>query len=178
MTDQTEYIEVGANKILNLDAEEVGKYIAFLSDKTIKSQDHSLKIELDIQFPIIRRLNTDTFLIADSRAENSPNGHVYNFNGQLILSFNAGDGIEDILVHSNKIIISYFDEGVYGMDGPNNDGLSVFNFRGQQLWGFNSSKSGQAIAFVSRMKTKFYCTHIRLYKYLNSISIASKQNPL
>jgi len=122
MTEQITHIDVGQNKILNLDADDQGNFIAFTNNKTVITKDHNLKIEIDLFFPIIRRLDNWTFFIADSRTNKGNNGYIFNFNGQLLKSFLAGDGIEDIVVHRDKIVITYFDEGVLGEDGPNNDG--------------------------------------------------------
>lgn len=146
MTEQTINIDVGQSKILNLDADDQGNFIAFTDNKTIITNDHNLKIEIDFRFPIIRRLSNDTFFIADCRTEKVNNGYIFNFNGQLVKSFLAGDGIEDIVVHRNKIVITYFDEGVYGSDGPNRDGLAVFNIEGQQEFGVNSNAGDMAIS--------------------------------
>ena len=140
MTEQTTHIDVGQSKILNLDADDQGNFIAFTDNKTVLTKNHNLKIEIDLHFPIIRRLDNDTFFIADSRTEKDNNGYIFKFSGQLVKSFLAGDGIEDIVVQQDKIVITYFDEGVLGDDGPNNDGLAVFNFSGEQIFGFNSSK--------------------------------------
>ncbi len=145
MTEQTTNIEVGQSKILNLDADHLGNYIVFTNSKTIITNDHNLEIETDFLFPIIRRLNNETFLIADGRTENNNNGYIFNFSGQLIKSFLSGDGIEDIVVQRDRIIITYFDEGVYGSDGPNRDGLAVFNFEGLQIFGVNSSAGDTTI---------------------------------
>lgn len=139
MREQTTHINVGESKILDLDADDQGNFIAFTDNKTVITNDHNLKIEIDLLYPIIRRLNKETFFIADSRAEKYNNGYIFNFTGQLVKSFLAGDGIEDIVVHSDKIVITYFDEGVFGSDGPNVDGLAVFDFEGQQEFGINSS---------------------------------------
>lgn len=138
MTEQTKYIDIGQEKILNLDADEYGNFIAFTDNRTVITNDHNLKIDLVVSFPIIRRLDANNFLIADCRTDKSDNGHIYSFAGQKIKSFFAGDGIEDIVIHHGKIVITYFDEGVFGDDGPNNDGVSVFDFSGKQLFGFNS----------------------------------------
>ena len=43
------------------------------------------------------------------------------------------------MVLQDKIIFTYFDEGVFGDEGPNSEGLTVFNFEGRQLFGFNSA---------------------------------------
>lgn len=146
MTEQTTHIDVGQSKILNLDADDQGNFIAFTDNKTVIANDHNLKIEIDFRYPIIRRIDNETFFIADSRIEKGNNGYFFNFNGQLLKSFLAGDGIEDIVVLRNKIIISYFDEGVYGSDGPNGDGLAVFDFQGQQEFGVNSSARDMTIS--------------------------------
>lgn len=146
MTEQTTHIDVGQSKIVNLDADDKGNFIAFTDNKTVITNDHNLKIEIEIRFPIIRRLSNETFFIADSRTKKDNNGYIFNFNGQLLKSFLAGDGIEDIVIQREKIIITYFDEGVYGSEGPNSDGLSVFSFEGKQEFGVNSSAGDMVIA--------------------------------
>lgn len=140
MTEQTTHIDVGQSKILNLDADDQGNFIAFTDTKTVITNDHNLKIDIEIRFPIIRRLNDNTFFIADARTEKGNNGYIFNFNGQFKKSFLAGYGLQDIIIHRDKIIITYFDEGVLGDKGPNNDGIAIFNFSGEQIFGFNSSK--------------------------------------
>lgn len=80
MTEQTTHIDVGQNKILNLDADDQGNFIAFTDNKTVISNDHNLKIVIDLRFPVIRRLDNDTFFIADSRTEKGNNGYIFNFN--------------------------------------------------------------------------------------------------
>jgi hypothetical protein len=140
MTEQTEYLDIGNDKILDLDADGQGGFIAFTDSKAIFTDDHRVTVDIDIRFPIIRRLNDDIFLVVDSRTDNSSNGHIYDFTGQEINSFLIGDGVEDIVIHSGKIVATYFDEGVLGADGPNNDGVAVFDFKGNQLFGFNSTE--------------------------------------
>lgn len=139
MTEHTTHIDIGRRKILNLDADDQGNFIAFTDNKTVLTNDADFEIRIDFRLPFIRRLNQNTFLIAESRTEKKKNGYIFNYSGQLIKSFLAGDGIQDIIIHRNKIVITYFDEGVYGNDGPNQDGLAVFDFEGHQEFGVNSS---------------------------------------
>ncbi len=139
MTEHVILIDTSHSKILNLDADDQGNFMAFTDNNSVITNDQILKIDLELRYPIIRRLNNETFLIADCRADNKINGYIYNFRGQLIKSFLVGDGIDNIIVHRNKIIITYFDEDVYGNEGPNNDGLAVFDFQGKQEFGINSS---------------------------------------
>ena len=139
MKEETTYIDVGNNKILNLDVDEFNSFIAFTDDDEVISDNIKLKINEKFQYLLIRKLNNERFLIADSRSLNDFNGYIYNFNGQLISTFLAGDGIEDIVIQRNKIVVTYFDEGVLGKNGPNNNGVAVFNFQGQVEFGFNES---------------------------------------
>lgn len=143
MDEQVTNIDTGAAKVLDLDADGQGSFIAFCDSGQVIANDKRVFINSQIQFPIIRILDGNKFLLADSRTEDDkPNAFVYDFTGQLLNSFLAGDGIQDILVHHNKIVVTYFDEGVFGADGPNNNGLSVFNFEGKQEFGFNESVDG------------------------------------
>ncbi|HEX6180641.1 MAG TPA: hypothetical protein VFZ47_05305 [Chitinophagaceae bacterium] len=139
MTEKTEYLDINDEKILDLDANEGGGFIAFTNHKTVVTPDHKFIIDIELRAPIIRRLDDDKFLIADCRTNSGLNGHVYDFTGQKMNVFHLGDGIEDIIVNNGKIIVAYFDEGVFGKDGPNNDGVAVFDFEGNQEFGFNSS---------------------------------------
>jgi len=51
----------------------------------------------------------------------------------FFLTFYVGDGIEDFEVVKKGIVITYFDEGIYGSKGPSNEGLVLFDFNGQIL---------------------------------------------
>lgn len=93
MIEHTIHIDIGQSKILNLDADEQRNFIAFTDTKTVITNYHILKIDIEIRFPIIRRLNNEMFLIADSRTDNSVNGYIYNFSRQIVKSFLAVDGI-------------------------------------------------------------------------------------
>lgn len=146
MTEQTTLIDTLGSKILNLDAIDTHEYIAYADDGKVIAQDKQIKIKPIFKYPIIRRLTDDRFLVLDARSDEGNNAVIYDFYGNLIQKFLAGDGIQDVIVHFDKIIISYFDEGVCGNEGPNNDGLAVFDFSGKQVYGFNSStNSGQIL---------------------------------
>lgn len=143
MDEQVINIDIGTAKVLDLDSDGQGMFIAFCDNGQVIVNDKRVFINSQIQFPIIRSIDDSKFLLADSRTEeNKPNAFVYDFTGQLLSSFVVGDGIQDILVHHNKIVVTYFDEGVFGADGPNNNGLSVFSFNGKQEFGFNESVDG------------------------------------
>jgi hypothetical protein len=140
------YIRKGQGKIVNLDAKDDKSFIAYTDRKEIVTRDRSLIIDMDIRFPRIRFLDREMFLLADTRTIEDPNVYIFNYDGELLRSFLGGDGIEDIVIHNNKIIVTFFDEGVFGADGPNNNGLSVFSFNGDFEFGYNANAEGSFIA--------------------------------
>jgi hypothetical protein len=67
------------------------------------------------------------------------NAILANSEGQVIDSFCFGDGIAECIVDSrDRIITSYFDEGVFGNYGWRNPigscGLIAWNLKGKQIW--------------------------------------------
>ena len=48
MTEQTTHIDVGQSKILNLDADDQGNFIAFTDNKTVVTNDHNLLLVIII----------------------------------------------------------------------------------------------------------------------------------
>lgn len=53
--------------------------------------------------------------------------------------------MEDVVIVADKIIFSYFDEGVFGNPGPNNEGIAIFDFNGLFLYGFNSTNQDMIV---------------------------------
>lgn len=186
MIEQKTKIDVGRSRIINLDADDQGNFIAFTDNKTVISNGNKLMLDIDFNFPIIRKLDDKTFIIVDTQTGKINNGYIFNFSGELLKSFLAGDGIEDIVIQCNKIIITYFDEGVLGKQGPNNDGLAVFDFSGAQIFGFNSSKiwgyilDCYCICKHGTNRVLFYAyTDLNLFELnLDTLKIESYETPI
>lgn len=143
MTETEFHIDVFQEKICDLDLSDDNFFIAYTDNKEIITSDKKISIEIEIKYPIVRLIDKEKFLLIDSRTDsNKQNAFIYDFNGRLLKTFLAGDGIQDVLIQNNKIVITYFDEGVFGEGGPNNNGLTVFNFDGKQEFGFNESIQG------------------------------------
>jgi len=83
----------------------------------------------------------ENILLLGSRSRIRKNGTyennacIVNRQGEILQAFCLGDGIEDCIVTKDeKIITSYFDEGVFG-DGPfGNRGLVVWDCAGTRIW--------------------------------------------
>ncbi|WP_188816231.1 hypothetical protein [Hymenobacter cavernae] len=142
MTYSTTYsLPCGKHQILNLDADEEGNYIALLSHGEVWTPTFQVQLPHQFRFPLIRALDKTRFLIIEGRQRIEPNGHIFDYAGNKLLSFEAGDGVEDVLVQARQIVVSYFDEGVASDKKPSSDGLAVSDFTGQQRYGLNSSQS-------------------------------------
>ncbi|GJQ07271.1 hypothetical protein CAPN010_14290 [Capnocytophaga cynodegmi] len=122
-----------------IDVDIYGNYIAFDGKNSVNINGITipLKEEIKIKFPLVQMLDNNSFLLADRRS-GSVNAFIFSTDGVLQRSFYVGDAIENITFNEGKIIVSYFDEGVFG-NPPSTEGLAVFNLEGKQLFGVNSS---------------------------------------
>jgi hypothetical protein len=133
-------------KIIDVDAHNDGFFVALSDLNEVLTHRNRFLTNLEMRFPKIRIAAENKILLADTRSiGNEVNVHLFDFNGNQLTSFWAGDAIEDIVVHNDKIVVGYFDEGVYGSEGPNKNGLSVFDMDGKFLFGFNKSSENLTI---------------------------------
>ena len=121
-------------------------YLALFGSVAVYPDDRKIYLNLSIGSPIIRIVNESCFLIIISRVESQvENAYIVSATGDILSRFRVGDGVEDVIVKGDHIIVSYFDEGVFGSDGPNNEGLSIFDLSGKYLFGVNTMASGRHI---------------------------------
>jgi hypothetical protein len=146
MREFTTNIELNGEVLVDIDVLTDNSYIAITDKGRVVFPFHTIEIQQSFKFPVIRQLTDNSFLIADSRTDKTDNSFIYDLNGNVLRQFYAGDGIQDIEVLQGKIIITYFDEGVYGADGPNNEGLVVFDFDGKILSKYNEKHGDQIIS--------------------------------
>lgn len=130
----------GKYSIVDLDADEYGNFIALLNNGQVWTAAWQIHLAQQFNYPLIRALDEHRFVIVEARRGAPDNGFIFTNAGQQVGQFNAGDGIEDVLVQAGQLVISYFDEGVIGGQPPSSEGLALFDLNGQQLFGFNSSK--------------------------------------
>ena len=144
MNATEEFQIAGKSKILSVDY-NLYSYIALTEDYTLHTPYTSCKLKQKVKHPIVRIIDNSHFIVAGARTSGYDNALIFDMSGSCIMSFYAGDGVEDMLVHDGKLIFSYFDEGVYGSNGPNNEGLAVFGSNGKLIFGYNSSQKGEGI---------------------------------
>lgn len=138
MTEQLFIIDTDT-KLRDVDTDRYGNYIAITEKNEIIAPFFRTQLPENHLLFSVRLLTDNLFLVLSIPAKGEHNALIYDCEGKLQLSFFAGTGIEEVLVFKDKIVFTYFDEGVFGDDGPNLEGLAVFNFRGEMLYGFNSN---------------------------------------
>lgn len=132
-------IDLNQENIKNVFVDSFGVYILVSTQNNIIGNNFKFPFYKDLQFPICRIIDLEKLLIIDDNPKLNENAFLVNYSGKVLTKFYAGISIEDVIILKNKIIISYFDEGILGKCGPNNDGISIFNFDGIQTYGYKSS---------------------------------------
>jgi hypothetical protein len=99
-------------------------------------------------FPIARWLGNHAAVLLDARTEGPDveNAWVLDRQSGVLAAFAAGDGIQDVLATSDHIVVTYFDEGVFGSPGPNREGIAVFSTQGELEMSYASDIGNPDIA--------------------------------
>jgi hypothetical protein len=148
MKEQEYHINIQEGKVIDVDVLSINDYIGITDKSCIITPYEEIKTEIITSYPIIRKLKNDSILLVDARRNgNSNNGFILNSQGVVLKDFLVGDGVEDIVVQKDKIIVSYFDEGIFGNYGPNEQGIAVFDFEGNMVLGFEN-KYGNRVRIV------------------------------
>lgn len=138
-------LDCGKHEILDLDADEDGNYIALLSNgevwQNVWGNLSRLPLQRTFKAPRIRDLKAGHFVVIDAGADSPRNGYIFNPFGELVRCFDAGDYIEQVLVHADRIVISYQDSGIVSGIKPSSDGVAVFGLDGEQVYGLNAQYS-------------------------------------
>lgn len=118
-----------------------GDYLLTSSDGRVHSPH--FEIATRKKWVLARKINDDFILVLERRAPgSSKNGFIHAPDGTVVKDFLAGDAIEDAVVTESHIVLSYFDEGIYGSQGPNLQGVAVFDLWGQYLFGYHEQFPG------------------------------------
>ena len=120
--------------------------------------------DIDFTFPVFDVFPDRRVLIAASRCawgmgdKYLLNGLIYDPKTGERTLFLAGDGIESLAINSKShIFISYYDEGVFGnngwegqgIEGPGVGGVTCFDDTGEVLWQHNKTANMEDGSFIS-----------------------------
>ena len=113
--------------------------------------DHGvIDIPQACRFPITRYIDNNTVLVASARIarQDEINTWIIDLSsGHRQAEFSIGDAVKDILVMDNHLVVSYFDEGIFGDIKPSDEGFSIFDKSGNFLYGYNNHSSNSV--FIS-----------------------------
>src|SRR5213593_4645291 len=99
-----------------------------------------------VRFPLIRCLEPGRIVLVDTRTQrDQANAWVLCPERNEILEFFAGDGIQDVLANGDTIVVTYFDEGVFSGIRPGDEGVAVFDSRGDLRAGYRSTLGSRAV---------------------------------
>ena len=127
-------------KLKSIEVLDEKSYSVLTKQGELHTEEWSAIIKEEFRFPIIRRIDSDLILIAETRTkENVENAKIFNKEGEVVNSFYIGDAVRDIIVYDRKIVASYYDEGVMVQSKYSKEGLAIFNKQGRLVWGFNSN---------------------------------------
>lgn len=136
-------IEQSFGELIAIDGDHHGNWVGAAgrgADQVILFNGTAIPLPLSCPFAMIRRIDSDTALLVNGRitVEGEINAWVVRSDGSVPAAFSVGDGVQDILVSENQIVVTYFDEGVHGSPGPNNEGVALFTTTGQFEWGYHT----------------------------------------
>ena len=93
----------------------------------------------NLRFPQIRWMGNGDILVVDTRTtRGSQNAFVLTPSGIEKVRFCVGDGVADVLVVGESVVVTYFDEGIFGGVAPSEEGLAVFASDGRFEFGYQS----------------------------------------
>lgn len=145
MKSQTYNLHPAAKNLVAFDYSSEHDFIGLTKAKKLVTPYETFNIKNKFRFPIIRKLQNGCLIINMRSRNKDENCFIFDNQGILLNKFYVGDGVEDFIIQKGKIIVSYFDEGVLGAKGPNNNGISIFDINGKLLFGYNESKGGLTI---------------------------------
>src|SRR5213594_49459 len=139
----------GWGELIDLDVLDSGDWAGVFRDGSnlfVRTAKNKSVAPDGIRFPIIRCLEPGRIALIDTRTqEDRTNAWILCPQRNEIVEFFAGDGIQDVLANSDTIVVTYFDEGVFGRIRPGDEGVAVFDSRGHLRAGYRSTLGSRAV---------------------------------
>jgi hypothetical protein len=120
-----------------------------LIDQALVVNGTSLSMPAECRFPIVAMFDDHAVAVMDSRAEPEiANAWIVRPDGSVESEFRVGDGVNNAITVGDHLVVGYFDEGVFGSPGPNNDGIAVFNRDGSFKFGYTTEFGDNAVSIA------------------------------
>lgn len=130
-------------ELLDLDLAAEDQFVAIAGTDELRCllfEKKTVSLPVFVRFPIVRIIDEETVVVVDARTDKkrSNNAWIISRSGQVRCAFFVVDGVEEVLAFKSKIVVTYFDEGVFSGMSPSGEGVAVFNTNGQLLWGYKT----------------------------------------
>lgn len=123
--------------IRDIDLDADGRMLVLAGDRIHFGDEGVCALPPGIHFPLARWFGPETALVIDTRCRDGrENAVILHVDHGVTARFAVGDGVEDALRTENHIVVSYFDEGVFG-GTQGRLGIAVCDLGGRLLWGWN-----------------------------------------
>lgn len=127
---------------IDVDVRADGEWVAICRperDLVVVFAGHHFTVPDEIQFPLIRWVGDREILLIDARTtKGRDNAYVFSTSGARKARFCVGDGVADAVAVADAVVITYFDEGIFGDVPPSHEGLCVFSVDGRLEFGYQS----------------------------------------
>lgn len=139
--------------LLDVDVGTDGEWVGlFERDGVVTIRDASRARAVPVPLyctPRIRRLDATRVVVVEAWAyERQPNAWIIDWNGSEVTSFHAGSGVQDVLARGDRIVVTYFDEGVFKCPPPSDEGLAVFDDEGRLRAGYHSALGAASVGIA------------------------------
>jgi hypothetical protein len=139
----------GWGELLDLDLHESGEWVGLFRDGQellVRTPSASFTAPDGVRFPLIRCAEPGKYVLVDTRTRpGRQNGWILSAGGARNVDFFAGDGIRDVLANADTIVVTYFDEGVFGNIAPGHEGIAIFDGHGRMRAGYQSTLGSSAV---------------------------------
>lgn len=101
---------------------------------------NEVHLPLNLDSAMVRCLDDKALVVFPRiKAEGETNAWIVDPNtGHVVKGFSVGDGVEDVMVLDDYVVVSYFDQGILGKTRPSKEGIAIFDPVGNYLWGYAS----------------------------------------
>ena len=148
ITESVKELPRDLGQLKDVDLFDDDRYAAIFQNQDkqiVRFLDQIIPLPVVLNHPKIRVIDENKFLIAASRNKRqAKNAYIFDKAGQVISNFGCGDAIKNIIVTENRIVFTYFDEGIFGRGDISPEGLAVFDLNGAYQAGYRSFFGSQA----------------------------------
>jgi len=140
--EESTTLETLPGPAVDVDVDAYGGWVAICNQANgfvVATQAGAFAAPKGLYFPLVRWTGSGDVLVVDSSTtKGRTNAFVFTPSGQEKARFCVGDGVADVVSVRDRIVVTYFDEGVFGKVPPSEEGLCVFTADGQLEFGYQT----------------------------------------